>query len=89
MSTALLNGVWPILTGLGLAFRVPWAIVMAVISAGLTIYALVRGFGGGGVMTLFETLISVGVLFYLVEADRPNLIYRYRYRKYSADTDED
>jgi len=82
---ALLSGIWPLLVGLGLAFRVPWAVVMACISAGLSMYALVRGLrGGADVFMLVETLISVGILFYLVDADRPNLIYRHRYRKYSA-----
>lgn len=90
IGTALLNGIWPVLTGLGLAFRVPWAVIMAAVSAGLTVYALVRGLGGdGSVVTLFETLINVGILIYLVEGDRPNLIYRHRFRKYSADRDAD
>jgi hypothetical protein len=88
VSVAVLNSIWPILTGLGLALRVPWAIIMAMISAALTVYALVRGLGGdGSVIVLAEMIINVGVLFYLVEGDRPNLIYRHRYRKYSADTD--
>lgn len=85
---AALNGVWPMLTGLGLALRVPWAVIMAMISAALTVYALVRGLGGdGSIIVLLETLINVGILFYLVDGDRPNLIYRHRYRKYSVDKD--
>ncbi len=82
---AILNSVWPLLVGLGLAIRAPWAVIMAMISAALTVYALVRGLGGdGSLITLFETLANVGILFYLIDADRPNLIYRHRYRQYSA-----
>lgn len=85
---ALVNGLWPILTGLGLLFRVPWAIVMAVISATLTIWFMFRGAisggtDGGAIFALCDTILNVGILFYLVEADRPNLIYRHRFRKYS------
>lgn len=87
---ALLSGVWPLLVGLGLAFRVPWAVVMACISAGLSMYFLIRSFGvGADVFLLVQTLISVGILFYLVDADRPNLIYRHRYRKYSAQKEDE
>ncbi|MCF2872105.1 hypothetical protein L0664_13600 [Octadecabacter sp. G9-8] len=88
IGVAILNGIWPVLTGIGLALRVPWAIIMAMISAGLTVYALVRGLGGDGTLiTLFEVIANVGILFYLLDGDRPNLIYRHRYRKYSADED--
>lgn len=90
IGVALLNGLWPLLTGLGLAFRVPWSVIMAMISAGLTTYALVRGLGGdGSIIVLLETLASVGILFYLLEGDRPNLIYRHRYRKYSVEAGQD
>ena len=83
--TAFLNGIWPLLVGIGLALRVPWAVIMAMISAALTVYALVRGLGGdGSLITLFETIANVGILFYLIDGDRPNLIYRHRYSKYSA-----
>ncbi|AKS46619.1 hypothetical protein SAMN05444287_1736 [Octadecabacter temperatus] len=86
---AFLNSIWPFLVGLGLALRVPWAVIMAMISAALTAYALVRGLGGGGdLITLFEMIASVGILFYLIDADRPNLIYRHRYRKYSVEDDK-
>lgn len=83
---AVLNSIWPLLTGVGLAIRAPYAVVMATISAGLTVYALLRGLGGdGSLIVLFETLANLGILFYLVDGDRPNLIYRHRYRKYSAE----
>ena len=42
------------------------------------------------VIYLFETIANVGILFYLIDGDRPNLIYRHRYRQYSAkETDND
>lgn len=86
---AILNSVWPLLAGAGLALRVPWSIVMACVSAGLTIWALFRSLDGGAdVVILIETLINVGILFYLIDGDRPNLIYRHRYRKYSVARDE-
>lgn len=82
---AAFNGGWPLIVGLGLAFRIPWAIILSAVSAGLTVYALVRGLGGdGSLFTLFELIANVGILFYLIDADRPNLIYRHRYRKYSV-----
>jgi hypothetical protein len=85
LTIAFLNSVWPLLVGLGLAIRAPWAIIMAMISTGLTVYALVNGLGSdGNFITLFETLANVGILFYLIDADRPNLIYRHRYRQYSV-----
>lgn len=87
---ALAVAIWPFLAGLGLIARVPWALVMAVISAGLTLFQLVRGLtgdrapGDDGVAYLVEMLIYAGILFYLMDGERPNLIYRYRYRKYSV-----
>lgn len=90
LGTALLNGVLPVLTGLGLLARVPWSIIMALVSAILTVWFLIRGTqfsaeDGSVVFQMLETILNVGILFYLTEADRPNLIYRHRYRKYSIE----
>lgn len=83
---ALLNGGWPVLTGVGLAFRVPWAVVMAMISAALTAWSILQGGGGPtALVTLAALLINIGILFYLIDGDRPNFVYRHRYRKYSTD----
>lgn len=88
-AVAFLNAIWPLLAGLGLALRVPWSIVMAMVSAGLTIYALLQGVEGPNpLLTLGQTIINVGILFYLIDGDRPNLIYRHRYRKYSVENAE-
>ena len=87
---AFLSGIWPLLTGLGLAMRVPWSIFMASVSAGLTVYALLRGFGSdGSFVIMLETVANAGILFYLIDGDRPNFIYRHRYRKYSAERGQD
>lgn len=90
----VLNAIWPLLTGLGLAFRVPWAVMMAIVSTALTVFMIVQGLGGPtDLILLAEMVINVAALFYLMDADRPNLIYRHRYRQYSvdraADTDAD
>ncbi len=92
--TAVLNGVWPVLTGIGLLMRVPWSIIMAMVSATLTVWFLIRGTqvgvaDGNSLIPMIETLINVGILFYLVEGERPNLIYRHRYRKYSVEQGDD
>lgn len=109
----ILSGIWPLLTGIGLLMRVPWSVFMAIVSAGLTIWALFRstrataqlynstqsaidiGFLHGVmgiesygdaffVVLLVELIIQIAILFYLMDGDRPNLIYRHRYRQYSA-----
>lgn len=109
----VLAGIWPFLAGVGLLMRVPWSVFMAIVSAGVTVWALFRSsrataelynsveaatqigflhavFGidsytdGFFVILLIELLIHVGILFYLMDGDRPNLIYRHRYRQYSA-----
>lgn len=85
---AVLNAIWPFLAGVGLALRVPWSIIMAIVAAGVTVWALVRGLGGdGSIIVLLETVANVGILFYLMDGDRPNLIYRHRYRKYSVEAE--
>ncbi len=96
---ALVISAFPILCGIGLILRMPWAIILATISAGLTVFQLVGGLGrlgemGGNAVTiglvdirlalLFHLLVSVGIVFYLMDGDRPNFIYRHRYRKYSV-----
>ena len=35
--------------------------------------------------TLMIDAIGIGIVFYMVEGDRPNLIYRHRYRSYRAE----
>lgn len=86
---ALLAGALPLLTGVGLLIRAPWALVLAVVSAGLTLFSLFRDIGGeAGLYYLAEALVMAGILFYLLDGDRPNFIYRHRFRKYSAVKEE-
>ncbi len=95
---ALLISAVPILAGVGLILRMPWAIILATISVALTVLQLVGGFrslgdmgGNAASMGMFDTRLvlllhlvaSVGIVFYLMDGDRPNFIYRHRYRKYS------
>ena len=84
-----LGATLPLVTGLGLWARMPWAIVVAIIMAGFTLYAFARNIGANpDFLLLADALVAVGMIFYLIEGDRPNLIYRHRYRKYSALKDE-
>ncbi|PWG16634.1 hypothetical protein [Salibaculum griseiflavum] len=81
----LLGGLLPVLAGLGLWARMPWAVVVTLVMAGFNLYAFVRNVGADpGLLLLFDGIVSVGIIFYLVEGDRPNFIYRHRYRKYSV-----
>lgn len=113
----LLNGIWPLLAGVGLILRVPWSVFMAIVSAATTVWAVIRssratatlynssegaasmGFLQGVfgidsygdaffVLLLVELIIHIGILFHLMDGDRPNLIYRHRYRQYSAARDD-
>lgn len=84
LSIALLSGLLPVLTGLGLALRVPFALVIAIIMAGITLYSTVGAMGSDqSIWFLFDSLVAVGIIFYLLDGDRPNFIYRHRFRKYS------
>lgn len=97
----LLNCIWPFLAGLGLILRVPWSVFMVIVSTAITAYGLMRGLQVQFTLPegapqpdawqtlpyLFEMIASVGILFYLIDGDRPNLIYRHRYRQYSAGED--
>lgn len=95
--TALGAGALPMLVGLGLLARIPWSLVLAVVMAGFTLYTTFRAYnadgafidGATGLLFLFDALASVAILFHLLEGDRPNLIYRHRFRKYSDLTEPD
>jgi hypothetical protein len=88
-SMALLSGLLPVLTGLGLALRVPFALVIAIIMAGITLYSTAGAMGSDqSIWFLFDSLVAAGIIFYLLDGDRPNFIYRHRYRKYSELSDD-
>ena len=89
LSMALLSGLLPVLTGLGLALRVPFALVVAIIMAGITLYSTVGAMGSDqSIWFLVDSLVAAGIIFYLLDGDRPNFIYRHRYRKYSELSDD-
>lgn len=78
----VISGVLQIVTGLMLMMRAPWGIMIAGAQLILTIFGVVTSGFGGHWMDLVILLFSFGALFYLVEGDRPNLIYKHRYRSY-------
>lgn len=85
LGVVLIGGLLPFLAGAGLLLRMPWAVVATLIMAGFNLYAFVRNVGPDSTaLFLLDALISVGIIFYLAEGDRPNFIYRHRYRKYSV-----
>lgn len=89
LSMAALSGLFPVLTGVGLALRVPFALVIAIIMAGITLYTTVGAMGSDqSIWFLVDSLVAVGIIFYLLDGDRPNFIYRHRYRKYSELSDD-
>lgn len=82
--------------GVGLILRVPWAYVLAVLLPARFVVGFVMAIGGGAqgltgaaqvdqLFVLAQAVIAVAVTFYLIEGERPNLIYRLRYRSYAAE----
>ena len=77
----------------GLILRTPWAMVLAVLLAVREMFGFVQLIGGGAfevppLLALYgviNAIIGIGIVFYMVEGDRPNLIYRHRYRSYRAE----
>jgi hypothetical protein len=82
------------MTGAGLVVRNRLAYLLALF---IPIIFLIRFFseatGYGTVMVspaqyydLLNALVTVGVCFYMFEGDRPNFIFRRRYRSYRAES---
>ncbi len=88
LTVTLLAGALPFLAGVGLAMRVPWSVAMVMGMVGFTLFSMINGVAGLGHWALAEMVLSMLVLFYLIEADRPNLIYRYRYRSFKRGSDD-
>ena len=89
-------GVLSFATGVGLILRVPWAYVLAVLLPARFVVGFVLALGGGAqeltqaaqadqVFVLVQAVIAVAVTFHLLEGERPNLIYRLRFRSYAAE----
>ncbi|MGR3433672.1 MAG: hypothetical protein ACU0CO_02085 [Shimia sp.] len=100
VSVGLRNGLWlevalgtlTALTGLGLALRVPWAWVLGIVLPTRQIFGFMSLVGAGTdapviatVYGVVNAIVGVGVIFHLLEGDRPNLIYRHRFRSYRAE----
>jgi hypothetical protein len=90
----LVFGVVLFLTGAGLVLRSRQAYLAALF---VPMIFLIRFFsqasGYGGLLSgpalyydLCNALVVVGVCFYLFEGDRPNFIFRRRYRSYRAES---
>ncbi|MEL7300108.1 MAG: hypothetical protein AAFM92_06965 [Pseudomonadota bacterium] len=80
----------------GLIFRAPWSYVLAILLAVREMFGFIQLIGGGAFEVppalaaygVINAILGAGVIFYLLEADRPNLIYRHRYRSYRAEAQE-
>ncbi|RDC71930.1 hypothetical protein DLJ49_12605 [Rhodovulum sp. 12E13] len=89
-------GLVSLVAAVGLILRVPWAYVLAVLLPARFVIGFVQTIGGGAqeltgapqaeqVFVLVQAAIAVLAIFYLVEGERPNLIYRHRFRSYTAE----
>ncbi len=89
-------GMLSLVAGVGLILRVPWAYVLAVLLPARFVIGFVQSVGGGAAgltgapqadqaFVLVQAVIAALVMFYLIEGERPNLIYRHRYRSYEAE----
>jgi len=89
-------GVLSFVAGVGLILRVPWAYVLAVLLPARFVVGFVMALGGGAqeltqaaqadqLFVLVQAVIAVAVTFHLLEGERPNLIYRLRFRSYAAE----
>jgi len=88
-----ISGVLPVFAGLGLYARMPFALVLTILMAGLTLFLAILGMRALAepgvteierVIPLIDAVIAAAICFHLMDGDRPNLIYRHRYRKYSV-----
>ena len=86
--------IWPILfilTSVGLILRLPIAWVISFLCCIRVLWAFVfGGYGFEGPLGLFflgNAVVAVAAAFYMLEGERPNLIYRLRYRSYRAEAE--
>lgn len=90
--TLLLSiGLVELLTALMLGLRAPWGVWLAGAQLLMSVFGLVTGgtfadlqMAGSAVAiaTLAYFVFAALTLFYLIEGERPNLIYRHRFRSY-------
>lgn len=78
----------PLLCAAALALRVPWAQPVVATLSALSVLGAVRGLPAGDPLSVLEVIVLVLIVFYLLEGDRPNLVYRHRYRSFRGDADK-
>lgn len=83
----VLGGAFQLLTGVMLAMRAPYAVLLAGAQLLITLFGTVTSGMMGELFQLGVLIFSAGSLFYLTEGDRPNLIYRHRYRSFRGKSD--
>lgn len=78
-----LGGALPVLAGVLMARRQGWGYWLAILSGA---YVFLHGiqYVGGHPIWLADMIGAAAMLFYLFDGDRPNLVFRHRYRQYSA-----
>ncbi|MFQ6547861.1 hypothetical protein AADZ90_007875 [Aestuariibius sp. 2305UL40-4] len=90
----LVFGGLSLVAALGLVLGAPWALVLSVLMCGrylvasiaeLRIFMFVDAVEEQGLalLILAQGIVAVAAAFHLLEGDRPNLIFRHRYRAYS------
>lgn len=79
----VLGGALPVIAGLLMAQRQGWGYWLAVLSCGYVFFHGIQ-YVGGHLIWLVDMIGAAATLFYLFDGDRPNLIYRHRYRQYSV-----
>ena len=85
-AAALLN----LLTAFGLYFRVPWALILALLQIVFPIIVFVTALSNAAIGFLIAELVFlIFAFFYLIDSDRANLVYRYRYRAFGPLPGED
>ncbi|MEO1704958.1 MAG: hypothetical protein AAFR53_07735 [Pseudomonadota bacterium] len=85
-----------LLSAVGLIFRAPWSYVLSILLAVREMFGFIQLIGGGAFEVppalaaygVVNAIIGAGIIFYLIEGDRPNFIYRHRYRSYRAEAQE-
>lgn len=66
----------------GLFLRIPYAMPVTVVVAALTILYHLASIRYLNAVGMGNVVVLILIIFYLLEGDRPNLIYRHRYRSY-------
>lgn len=70
----------PMLAALGLVLRSPFALVLVVIIFAMGAFRMVTNIGAMNLVGLGQILMLGFFAVYLLTGERPNLIYRHRYR---------